>query len=222
MSFAVSRRLVLADRLIGRSLLGDIGLVAGGVLFTAVLAQVSIELPIVPITGQTLAVLLVGATLGAARGALSMIVYAAAGAAGLPVFSGLSSGVHVLLGTTGGFIVSYVVSAAFVGWLSEQAWDRRRVTAMLTFLGGTVVTFAIGVPWLYASLTRLGPEVWRAEGYDSALAAAFGLGLLPFIPGGIIKAGLAAVLIPLCWRGADALEARRERRRSAAASAPVG
>jgi biotin transport system substrate-specific component len=210
-----SPRLVLADRVVRRSLGMDVLLVAGAVLLTSLLAQASIPLPYVPITGQTLAVLLVGASLGAARGAIAMILYAAIGAAGVPVFSGLSSGVHVLTGPSGGFIVSYVASAAFVGWLSEHEWDRRRLRALLTFLAGTVVTFAIGVPWLYASFNALGPSAW-GDIADTPFQAALMSGLVPFIPGGIVKAGVAALLIPLCWRGADAIAARRERRLAAA------
>src|ERR1700712_503177 len=92
------RRPVLADRLIPRSLVADTALVVAGAALTAGLAQVVVPLWPVPITGQTLAVLLVGGTLGSVRGTLAMVLYAVIGILGLPVFSDASSGVSTLLG----------------------------------------------------------------------------------------------------------------------------
>jgi biotin transport system substrate-specific component len=189
-------RLVLADRVFGRSLPLDIVLVATGAALTAVLAQVAVPLYPVPITGQTLAVLLVGATLGAVRGAISLALYAVLGIVGLPVFSDYASGVHVLLGPTGGYIVGFIVSAALVGWLSERAWERQVLKALATFAAGTLVVFAIGLPWLSVAL-----------GLD--LGQTLNGGLFPFLIGGAIKALIAAGLLPLAWWGANRLEARR-------------
>jgi biotin transport system substrate-specific component len=197
-------RLVLADRLISRSLATAVALVSGGVALTALLAQVAVPLWPVPITGQTLAVLLVGSTLGAARGAISMTLYAVLGVLGLPIFTDASHGLAVLLGGTGGFILGFIVSAAFVGWLSERQWDRRWFKAAATFLAGTVVTFLIGLPWLYAVLSLAGPAVWQdAMGAETVLAATIAGGLTPFILGGVIKAAIAAVLLPAAWWGAE-------------------
>lgn len=185
-------RLVLADRILTRRWATDVLLVAGGVALTAGLAQLSVPLWPVPITGQTLAVLLVGASLGTVRGAVSMIAYAVVGMLGVPVFSEASSGVQVVFGPTGGYIVGFVASAALVGWLSERAWDRKLVKAAATFLAGTVVTFAFGLPWLAFALRTDLPTTLQ-------------YGLYPFILGGIIKAAIAAGLLPLAWR----LAARR-------------
>jgi biotin transport system substrate-specific component len=189
-------RLVLADRVLGRSLPLDIVLVAAGAALTALLAQIAVPLYPVPITGQTLAVLLVGATLGAARGALSLALYAVLGIVGLPVFSDYGSGVHVILGPTGGYIIGFIVSAGLVGWLSERAWERQILKALATFAAGTLVVFAVGLPWLAVAL-----------GLD--LMQTLNGGLFPFLIGGAIKALIAAGLLPLAWWGADRLEKRR-------------
>lgn len=189
-------RLVLADRIFPRSLATDAILVVAGVALTAVLAQVAIPLWPVPITGQTLAVLLVGSTLGAARGAISMALYAALGMIGLPIFSDGSHGVGVVFGPTGGYIIGFIVSAALVGWLSERSWDRKLLKAAVTFLAGTVVTFAIGLPWLAATL---------GLNLEQTLQG----GLYPFIIGGLVKTAIATGLLPLAWLGADRFSSKR-------------
>lgn len=191
-------RLVLADRLLPRTLAGDAALVAAGALFTALMAQLYIPLPLVPITGQTIAVLAVGATLGATRGGASMVLYALLGMVGLPVYSEAQGGLDVFLGATGGYIVGFILSATLVGWLSERTWDRTFLKAAATFLGGTVVTFAVGLPWLAA-----------VTGLD--LQGTLENGLYPFIVPGIVKALVVAALLPAAWWGADKLAARRER-----------
>lgn len=189
-------RLVLADRVLGRSLPLDIVLVTAGAAFTALLAQVVVPLYPVPITGQTLAVLLVGATLGAVRGAISLALYAVLGIVGLPVFSEFNSGFGVVAGPTGGYIVGFIVAAALVGWLSERAWERRILKALATFAAGTLVVFAVGLPWLAVVLHLT---------LEQTLAA----GLYPFLIGGAIKALIAAGLLPLAWWGAGRIEQRR-------------
>jgi len=191
-----ARRLVLADRVFPRTPFTDgPGLVAGAALVT-VLAQVAIPLWPVPITGQTLAVLLVGSTLGAVRGAISMVLYALLGLVGLPVFSDGSHGAGVLFGATGGYIVGFIISAALVGWLAERQWDRKILKAIVTFVAGSVVVFAVGLPWLAVVL-------------HTDLPTTLQYGLYPFIIGGIIKAAIAAGLLPLAWWGADKISAKR-------------
>jgi len=192
-------RLVLADRVLGRSLALDAVLVVAGATLTALLAQVAVPLWPVPVTGQTLAVLLVGASLGAARGALSLALYAVLGIVGLPVFSDFGAGAGVILGPTGGYIVGFVAAAALVGWLSERAWERKVLKALATFAAGTLVVFAFGLPWLAVAL-------------QLDLAQTLQFGLWPFLVGGAIKAAIAAGLLPLAWWGADGLERRRAAR----------
>ncbi|WP_374946966.1 biotin transporter BioY [Agreia sp.] len=180
-------RPTLADRLFARSLTTDLVLIGAGAALTGVLAQVVVPLHPVPITGQTLAVILVGSTLGARRGALSMVLYLALGVAGLPWFSDASSGRGVLAGPTGGYIVGFIAAAALTGWLAQRTWDRRVLGAFVSMSAGTLVTFAVGLPWLAASLGLT---------LEQTLAS----GLYPFLMGGAIKALLAAGILPLAWK----------------------
>ena len=180
------RRSVLADRVLPRSLAVDVALVVGGAALTAALAQVAIPLWPVPITGQTLAVLLVGSSLGAARGALSMVLYALVGALGAPIFSEASSGTGVLFGATGGYIVGFVLAAAFTGWLAQRHWERGLVRGMLAFVAGSAVVFLVGLPWLQVSLGLTWPQTLAA-------------GLTPFIVGGVVKAVIAALVLRGAW-----------------------
>ena len=195
-------RPVLADRVLpavlrlskGRSLAIDAALVVGGAALTAGLAQVVVPLWPVPITGQTLAVLLVGASLGAVRGAASMVLYALVGLAGLPVYSEHTSGPGVLFGPTGGYIIGFVLAAAFTGWLAQRRWERRLLAGMAAFVAGSGVVFLIGLPWLKFTL-------------DLSWSQTIASGLTPFIVGGVIKAVIAA----LALRGAWALVASADR-----------
>jgi biotin transport system substrate-specific component len=194
----------LADRLFSRTLALDLVLVAAGAALTSVAAQIAVPLWPVPITMQTLAVLLVGVSLGAVRGALSMVLYAVLGIVGLPVFSDASSGFGVIAGPTGGYIVGFIFAAAFTGWLAQRQWDRKWLRSILAFLGGTVVVFAIGLPWLGVALGALGAP--------NDLGSVLQGGLYPFIIGGIVKALLAAGIIGLSWRAIAHADAQRARR----------
>jgi biotin transport system substrate-specific component len=192
-----ARRLVLADRVFSRSLVMDAVLVVAGAALVTVFAQIVVPLQPVPITGQTLAVLLVGSALGSLRGAISMVLYAALGFVGLPVFSDGTHGASVLIGATGGYIVGFILSAALVGWLAERQWDRKILKALATFAAGSLAVFAIGLPWLSIALHL---------NLQQTLAG----GLYPFLIGGAIKAVIAAGLLPLAWFGADRIAKRRD------------
>ena len=180
----------IADRLVHRSIATDALLVAAGAAFTGVLAQIAIPLWPVPITGQTLAVLLVGTALGARRGAISLAVYALLGIAGVPWFSDHTAGWHVVAGPTGGYIVGFVVAAWLTGLLAERHWDRRILGALVSFAAGTVIVFAIGLPWLAVSL-------------HLDLQQTLESGLYPFVIGGAVKAVVAVVGIRGAWKLAD-------------------
>ena len=195
LSLAIGRP-TLADRLFARGVVMDIVLVAAGAALTAIAAQVQVPLWPVPITAQTLAVLLVGSSLGALRGTLSMVLYAVLGMVGLPVFSDASSGMGVILGPTGGYIVGFIFAAAFTGWIAQRSWDRRILRAILAFAGGTVVTFAIGLPWLAVTL-----------GLD--LQQTLQAGLYPFIVGGAVKTVIAAGVVTFGWRYVEREDRRR-------------
>jgi len=165
----------------------DILLIVGGSLFVAGMAQVRIPLPFtpVPITGQTFAVLLVGAALGANRGAASLLLYLLEGIAGLPFFAGGAGGLAALLGPTGGYLIGFVAAAYLVGLLAARGLDRRVPSALLAFLAGEVVIYLFGVAWLSIFL-----------GFPRATAA----GLLPFLVGDALKLVAAALALPAAWK----------------------
>lgn len=164
-------------------------LVLAAALLTAACAQVSLPVPgsPVPVTGQTFAVLLTAAALGARRGAAAQALYVGLGLVGLPFYSEGSSGPDVVFGATGGYLLGFVLAGWLVGRLAERGLDRSARAAFPVFAGGQVVIFALGVPWLAVS-ARLGP------------VEALELGFLPFIFGGVLKAALAAALLPAAWR----------------------
>jgi biotin transport system substrate-specific component len=162
-----------------------------GSWLVAGLAQIEIRLPFtpVPITGQTLGVLLVGASLGAGLGAASMLLYLAQGALGLPFFSGGDSGAEFLRlsAVTGGYLWGFVAAGAVVGALAERRWDRSVRSSIGAMFLGEVVLYAIAIPWLMRAL-------------DVPLGRALELGLAPFVVGDTIKLLAAAGLLPLAWR----------------------
>jgi biotin transport system substrate-specific component len=173
-----------------RAWLYDASCIMAGSLFVALSAQVAFRLPFspVPVTGQTLAALLVGAVFGSALGSLALLAYLAEGLIGIPVFAGGAVGLVRLLGPTGGYLVGLVAAAFLTGWLAERRWDRRPITTALAMLAGNAVVYAFGLAWLS-----------RFVGPDHVLAA----GLLPFIPGDLVKVALAAGLLPLAWKLID-------------------
>lgn len=177
-----SRRLLRQRSARWAPLLSDGVLVVLGTLCVALLSQVVIPLPFtpVPVTGQTLAVLLVGALLGSKRGASSLLVYVVSGMMGLPVFSTGTAGLARLAGPTGGYLVGFVAAAFLVGLLCER-WVSRRPAALLLVLAiGSAVIYLFGVSWLAGYV-----------GAEKSLA----LGLMPFIPGDLLKISLAAVIL---------------------------
>jgi len=165
----------------------DLLLIVGGSLLVAAMAQVRIPLPFspVPITGQTFAVLLVGASLGARRGAAGLSLYVAEGIFGLPVYAGGTGGYSVFLGPTGGYLIGFIFAAYFVGRLAETGRDRRWQSALLVFLAGEVIIYMFGLPWLSLYV-----------GIQKVLVA----GLFPFLPGDLLKLAAAALAQPAAWK----------------------
>ncbi len=178
------------------NLLRDVFLIASFSIFTALCAQVSFHIPItpVPVTLQTLAVLLTGAALGSRRGGLAMLAYLAEGAAGLPVFAGGTGGFIHLIGFTGGYLWSFPVAAFVTGLLCEQRLDRSFLTSALAMLPGSLIIYALGVPWL----AIVGIPVPHGIFHPNLLQA-FILGMLPFIPGDLFKLAIAAIFLPVAW-----------------------
>jgi biotin transport system substrate-specific component len=190
MSIQISVRPSLIDRVIPRSFATDIALILGGAVLTAIAAQIAIPMWPVPITGQTFAVLLVGAVLGASRGALSMITYFSLGAVGLPVFTGAVSG--ITFGTTFGYLVGFIAAAAVVGWLGQRQWHNKVSGVVASFAIGNAVIYLFGLPWLSFALSNLN----LASDFTAVIAAGF----LPFLIGDAIKIALAATALPLAWK----------------------
>ena len=157
-----------------------------GVAFLALLAQVRVEVGPVPITGQTLGVLLLGAAAGARLGVATTLAYLGVGAAGLPVFTGGGAGVATLTGTTAGYLVGFVVAAALVGALAERGWTATAPRAFATMVIGNMVVYACGVAWL----SQLAPD----------LGTAIAWGVTPFLIGDALKVALATALLPLATR----------------------
>ncbi len=185
-------RAVLADRLRSHGLATNAALVAGGALFTAAMAQLEVPMWPVPITGQTLAVVLVGATLGARRGMLSLLVYAVAGLAGAPFFADMQGGLQALALPSFGYVIGFIPAAGLVGWLARRDWDRHVGRAAVAMLLASAVPFVTGLPYLAVALGQLGAP----NDVQSVLAA----GLYPFIVGGVAKALIAAGVLPLAWK----------------------
>jgi biotin transport system substrate-specific component len=179
---------VLAD-LVPRVRARDAALVLAAAALTALCAQISFYLPgnPVPVTGQTFAVLLCGAALGANRGAGAMLLYVLVGTVGLPVFADGKHGVDIVTGATGGYLVGFLVAGWVVGKLAEARFDRTPVKALPLFLVGSAIVYAIGVPWLAVSA-------------DQSLGWALSNGFVDFIPGDLVKAAAAAGLLPLAWK----------------------
>ena len=166
----------------------------------ALLAQVEVPLWPVPITGQTLGVIVVGAALGAWRGAAALTTYMIAGLAGLPVFAGFTGTIAALGKPSFGFVIGFIVSAFVAGWFAQRAWDRRPLLAFVGFAAASAVPFVFGIPYM-ALVLNVG------MGLDYSFWGLLEVGLLPFIVGGLIKAALAAAIIPAAWalvRKADA------------------
>lgn len=171
-----------------------------GSVFVAISAQLTVPLWPVPITGQTLAVLVIGMAYGARLGAATLTLYMVEGIAGLPVFAKLSAGPHVMAGPTGGYIVGFIAAAAFVGWLAERGWSRGFIRTALAQLLGSGVIFAFGVPWLTLFYAGPGAAYIAKAGAETAFGAALATGFFPFLLEDVVKVVLAACLMPAAWR----------------------
>ena len=196
-AIAAPSRRVLADVIArpssrARAFALDAGLVVTGAAIVAVLAQVSIPLWPVPITGQTLGVIVVGAALGSWRGAAALTTYMLVGLAGLPVFADFTGTIAAVAKPSFGFVIGFIFSAFVAGWFAERAWDRRPGLAFVGFAAASVIPFLFGVPYLAfilnvvlgARLLVLGSARGRAPPVHRRRAR---------------QGGLAALIIPGAW-----------------------
>jgi biotin transport system substrate-specific component len=173
-----------------RALTGS-ALVVFGSLLLAVSAQFKIPLYPVPVTGQTLVVLLIGMTYGARLGGITISAYLFEGALGLPVFAGGAAGVAVLVGPTGGYLFGFLLASAAMGYLAERGMGRTAASTITAMVIGNCVIYLCGVFWLANFI-----------GFDKAVAA----GVLPFLYGDALKLFVAAGLMPLAWRAVTSLK----------------
>jgi biotin transporter BioY len=184
------KKLTLIDAILPKveskilALVKDILLVLSFTLLTAISAKLKIEIGVVPITGQTFAVLLSGALLGAKRGALSQIFYLLGGLAGIPWFS-RGGGIAYLMSPTFGYIIGFVLASFFIGFLCERGFDRKIESAILAMLVGNILIYFPGLLWLA-----------RFVGFEKVLS----IGFYPFIVGDLIKLFLASLILPLGWK----------------------
>ncbi|MCC6309445.1 MAG: biotin transporter BioY [Trueperaceae bacterium] len=169
------------------SSLRQVALVVAGVAFLALLAQLRLQIGPVPVTGQTLGVLLLGAAYGVRLGTLATGAYLLLGAAGLPIFTGGQAGLAYALGPTGGYLLGFVVAAALLGYLAERGWDRTLGSAALAMLVASCVIYACGLAWLHVVL-------------GGAWLRTLQVGLFPFLLGDLLKLLVAAVSLPAAWR----------------------
>jgi biotin transport system substrate-specific component len=191
MSFTLVAKPTIVDRFVKRSLVADIALVFSGAALTAIAAQIAIPAYPVPFTLQTLVVLLVGATLGSRRGGLSLGVYSLAGLAGLPVFAPKADGSHVVgfaafVGPTAGFILGFVIAAYVIGLLAERKWSSNVLKTFVAFVVGSTIIYLVGIPAL--SAFAFNGDITAAVTY-----------MLPFMLWDVVKAVIAAGLLPGAW-----------------------
>ena len=173
----------------GQSQLRAITLAVVGSLLLTLSAKAQIPFYPVPLTMQTFVVLAIGFAYGWRLGALTILLYLAEGAVGLSVFAGTPEkgiGVAYMLGTTGGYLLGFVVAAGVCGYLAEKGWDRRASTTVAAMLIGNLIIYALGLLWLGALL-----------GWDKPLLQ---WGLYPFLPGDLVKIALAVVVLPGAWK----------------------
>lgn len=164
-------------------------LVAGGTLFLAALAQISIPIPgsPVPVTGQTLGVLLIGTTYGSGLGLTTFAIYLLAGIAGAPVFAGASYGIEKITGATGGYLIGMMVATFLLGVLANRQLDQKFLTALPTMLIGSITIFTFGLLWLHHFTGK--DWIWTISA-----------GLTPFIFGEILKIAIVGTSLPVVWR----------------------
>ena len=164
-------------------------LIVSGVFALAILAQIAIPVPgsPVPVTGQTLGVLLIGTAYGSTLGVTTFALYLLAGIAGAPVFANNGFGIDRVIGATGGYLIGMLVATYIVGQLARLRLDQKFLTALPSMLIGTVITFGFGLVWLQ-----------QYTGKDWAWT--INAGLTPFIVGEVLKIAIAGTSLPIIWR----------------------
>lgn len=192
----------LSAKLIPDSLASSIVLVAAGSALMAVSARFSHQFSFstVPITGQTFAVLLIGALYGSRLGAATLLAYLAEGAAGMPVFAGGLGGVSAIATPSGGYLFGFVIAAYTVGWFAERGWDRSR-WIVLPMLLANAVLYVPGIIWLHQQFDIVGKPITWSTSLD--------YGLWPFVAGDLAKLVAASLAVPAGWTIVERLRGTR-------------
>lgn len=189
---AASDRVRLADYVWPDRASGVLAIARGGVLviagslLLAFSAKINVPLPYVPMTLQTLVVMMLGAAYGPRLGLVTVMTYLAQGAMGLPVFAGPVGGIGYMLGGTGGYLAGFPLAVILVGWLCDHGWDRSILRVATAMLLGHVVVLSMGFGWLAFGLNLGVEKAWIA-------------GVVPFIAGSVVKSALGTFLLPTTW-----------------------
>lgn len=213
-SVAAPRSPVLADLIATsrisslRDFLLNAAMVLGGVGFVALLSQITLPTVPVPVTAQTLGVIVVGSALGASRGVISMLLYVLLGFF-LPIYADGASGtvaeIGSVAGATGGYLIGFIFAAGVVGWLSERGDDRRVITALGSYVVGLLIIFAFGLVGLKLAAPGL---VEAGFMVNSSWSVVIEDGFTFFIGWEVLKAVVAALLLPAAWKIADSRRGR--------------
>ena len=166
-------------------------LVALGTALLTLSAKVNLPLPYVPMTLQTLVVLMIGAAYGWRLGSATVIAYLAEGAIGFPVFAGPVGGIAPLVGPTAGYLYGFVAAAFVTGWLAERGWDRSVLWLFVAMAFGHILILAAGFGWLAFGMKLGAEKAWL-------------VGIMPFVAASLVKNALGAALVPAIRRAVDA------------------
>lgn len=189
-SFTISHQFA-DDRLM--TFLSHLFLIIAGSALIGFSAQIEVPWYPVPVTGQTLMVLLIGMAYGPTLGCATIIAYLLEGAMGLPVFAGGAAGWLILSGFTGGYLIGFIPAAFLVGMLAMRGMGRTMLGTVIAMVLGNLVIYAFGVAWLQGFI-----------GLEKAIAG----GLMPFIYGDFLKVVIAAVTMPAAWRAVQKLQGK--------------
>ena len=187
---SVNQIATLRSALVPRTtLLTQAGFILGGTFFLGVMAQIAIPIPgsPIPVTGQTLAVLLLGTAYGASLGFATFAFYILMGILGAPIFASGSHGLARFTGPTGGYLAGMLLASAITGALAGRKWDQKILTVIPTMLIGDVIIFTAGLFWLHHATA----QSWSWT---------FSKGFTPFILGEAIKIVIASTALPTVWR----------------------
>lgn len=177
-----------------RTVLLDVFMILTSVVFMAGMANIQIPLWPVPITMQTFGIFTVAFFFGSRKGLIAIVSYVLAGLLGFGVFAGYKSGLKVILGASGGYIIGFLFMVFIVGWMIEKGYGRTRKSILLCMLIGEIILYAFGLAGLW---------LWLGE--EATILKTLQFGLFPFIIGDTLKALMATALFPYLWHGAEKL-----------------